>query len=154
MPELVYHAGVLAEVLPQNDYGVSVALSRRRDFHRLVAGESLTARALTEDAFAAAAALRSPLANRAKAVLQQLRLELSKVDGHDLPRVQTTSADDGSFLIEWIFLDRRLGFAIEESEGESGWFFVSSRESGGHCSSGDLAHMDLAQLVAQTLKTR
>jgi hypothetical protein len=56
--------------------------------------------------------------------------------------------DDGAFLIEWMFEDRRLGFSFEADPSESGWFYVTKDGNG---NSGNLKDMDLPALVRECL---
>ena len=63
------------------------------------------------------------------------------------PPLEVVDAEDGSVLIEWQFRDRRLGFNIEPDEGQSGWYFAFSRDSGGQCGSGLLASLAMRDLL-------
>jgi hypothetical protein len=82
-------------------------------------------------------------------VLKQLRLAAMEtgIDLSTAPPLEIVDADDGSVLIEWHLADRRLGFNIEPSEGQSGWYFAFSRASGGQCGSGLLASLDMRVLL-------
>jgi hypothetical protein len=76
------------------------------------------------------------------------------IDAGGAPALEIVDADDGSVLIEWHFADRRLGFNIEPREGESGWYFVFSKSSGGQCGSGLLASLDMNALLQTMLAKR
>jgi len=47
-----------------------------------------------------------------------------------LPSFQAVETDDKSILIEWIFLNFRIGFDIEPNPAETGWYLVSSEALG------------------------
>ena len=100
------------------------------------------------------AAIIESFANRsvreqAQSLVRELRpVLLRAARDSDLPPLRATQTEDGGALIEWIFADRRLGFSLEEDPKESGWYFVSSRSSGGVVASGDSSTMDLELLVA------
>jgi hypothetical protein len=82
-------------------------------------------------------------------ILSQFRITASDPDlkiDHAAP-LEIVDADDGSVLIEWHFKDRRLGFNIEPEEGQSGWYYAFSRESGGQCGSGTLTSLDMKILL-------
>lgn len=90
---------------------------------------------------------------QAQSLLRDLRpLLLKAFQQAEYPPLRASEAEDGSAVIEWVFADRRLGFSFEEDPKESGWYFVSSQESGGVLASGDSSSMDLDLLVrwAQT----
>lgn len=94
------------------------------------------------------------LANeRMNAELSELLRELGRgvvetgIDISSAPKLEIFDAEDGSVLIEWNFADRRLGFNIEPQEGQSGWYFAFSRNSGGQCGSGLLASLDTKDLL-------
>lgn len=93
------------------------------------------------------------LANRsvreqAESLLRELRpILLRAARDSDLPPLRATETEDGTALIEWVFADRRLGFSLEKDPKDSGWYFVSSRSSGGVLASGDSSTMDLELLV-------
>ncbi len=73
------------------------------------------------------------------------------LDVSGAPALEIVDADDGSVLIEWHFADRRLGFNIEPQEGQSGWYFAFSRDSGGQCGSGFLGSLHMKRLLALML---
>jgi hypothetical protein len=67
-------------------------------------------------------------------ILKQFRLCAmeTEVDLSGVPALEIVAGNDGSVLIEWHLADRRLGFNIEPDQGQSGWFYAFSRDSGGH----------------------
>lgn len=90
-------------------------------------------------------------ATQARQVLDFFREAVSSYNVRGLPPLEATEASDGSFLIEWMLKDRRLGFNIEPQGDDSGWYFVSSKEAGGRCASGGLASLDIRQLLKWSL---
>jgi len=87
-------------------------------------------------------------------ILRQFRFTASDPD-LEIDRtapLEIIDSEDGSVLIEWHFKDRRLGFNIEPEEGQSGWYFAFSRESGGQCGSGTLPSLDMKALLHLILK--
>ena len=62
------------------------------------------------------------------------------------PPLRVLEPEDGSILIEWQMQDRTLGFCIEPTKGQSGWYYACSRESGGQCGAGLLASLDMKAL--------
>ena len=82
-------------------------------------------------------------------LVKQLRVALAEaeIDLSTASKLEVIDADDGSVLIEWHFSDRRLGFNIEPQEGQSGWYFALSKDSGGQCGSGLLASLDMKTLL-------
>ncbi len=65
-----------------------------------------------------------------------------------LPAPHVSKGDASDVSVEWVQRDRRFGFVIDPDEGESGWYFVSSPDSGGLSASGDLSVLDMSQLLA------
>jgi hypothetical protein len=55
-----------------------------------------------------------------------------------LPSLSFVISDDGSLLIEWVFKDFRMGFAFEENEKESSWYFASNEKFDYSHSSGSI----------------
>lgn len=56
--------------------------------------------------------------------------ELQRFQLDHLPELYPVKVDDGSFLIEWIFEDFRIGFSIEPEIEESSWYLVSKNSLG------------------------
>jgi hypothetical protein len=77
---------------------------------------------------------------------QQSRFDLS-----NLPPLHAFRADDGSVLLEWIFVDYRVGFSIEPNPVESGWYLVSNRNLGEISASGYLTGVDTKNLITWLL---
>jgi hypothetical protein len=60
-----------------------------------------------------------------------------------LPPLTAVNVEDNSVLIEWIFRDFRIGFTMEDNQGDSGWYLVSNRKLGEILASGSIANIDL-----------
>ena len=72
---------------------------------------------------------------RAKEILFQIQNILNEF--HQLhfnigyiPKLHAFLPDDDSILIEWVLDDFRLGFTIEPSLDESGWYLVTNEDLG------------------------
>jgi hypothetical protein len=79
---------------------------------------------------------------QALGTFRQLGVDLSY-----LPELQGFIADDGSFLLEWIFSEYRVGFSIEPDAEQSSWFLITNRNLGEISASGFIAGNDLNSLV-------
>lgn len=93
------------------------------------------------------AAMRS----QASRVVEFFRRTAAGYNLQGTPPLRATLADDASLLIEWTFEDRRLGFNIEPNQDDSGWYFVSSKNAGGRCASGNLSVLDINEVMRWTL---
>jgi hypothetical protein len=71
---------------------------------------------------------RSVLA--AQRVLDALKEQSLALGARELSPVALSQGEDGVILIEWMFPHFRLGFSIEPTEAESGWYFVSDETAG------------------------
>jgi hypothetical protein len=78
--------------------------------------------------------------------LERLSAYLPK-DSPQLPPFVLSRLDDGSVYIEWPLPGRRLGFAVQPTRSESGWFFVSDADCGNIMASGALNEAPMEQLV-------
>ena len=81
----------------------------------------------------------------------EIVLELSKsnFDLSNLQPLNATNLEDGSFLIEWIFPNYRVGFVIERDPKESIWYLVSKSESSDSNLSGNLDIHDKKALLTR-----
>lgn len=103
---------------------------------------------------ARAGSLASPRMNaELEDIVSRIRAAIAEtgIDVSTAPVLEIVDADDGSVLIEWHFANRRLGFNIEPHEGQSGWYFAFSKNSGGQCGSGLLASLDMKALLQMML---
>ena len=76
-----------------------------------------------------------------------LDLNSSDYDISNLPSIVAANLDDGSFLIEWLFLNYRVGFVIEKDPKESIWYLISKSATSGYNQSGNLADTDKKELL-------
>jgi hypothetical protein len=68
--------------------------------------------------------------------------------GHGLSAAVFSSLDDGSIIIEFPLVERRLGFTIRPLRAESGWFFVSGPNWANIMASGALDEAPVEQLAS------
>jgi len=92
------------------------------------------------------------VADEARKLLSLIRATVSSFhqlsfDLSFLPPLRAFNNEDGSFLIEWIFKDYRIGFSIEVNHAESGWYLVSKRELGEISASGYIADVNIKNIV-------
>ena len=78
-----------------------------------------------------------------------MKLNQSNFDASNLPPLTATTLDDGSFLIEWLFLNYRVGFVVEADPKESIWYLISRQETSDSNSSGSLAVSDKKEVLRQ-----
>ncbi|MBA7692372.1 hypothetical protein ES703_100939 [subsurface metagenome] len=78
-----------------------------------------------------------------------LELNQSYFDISNLPSLIAANLEDGSFLIEWIFLNYRVGFVVEADPKESIWYLVSKSESSDSNLSGSLADRNKKTVLSQ-----
>ncbi|PSM31679.1 hypothetical protein BVG81_004225 [Haliangium sp. UPWRP_2] len=96
---------------------------------------------------------KTTMVRQARMIVEHFSSAIAGLDLHDAPPLRTAEAPDGSFLIEWVFSDRRLGFNIEPEQDDSGWYFVSSKRAGGSCAAGSLSSMDIKLLIRWALNS-
>ena len=85
-------------------------------------------------------------------VLNQFLNSVLHIESTNLPPLRLRLLDDSSYLMEWTFEDRRLGFSFEEDPKESGWYFVFSNASSEHCESGTLDQLEMNRMVGLMLR--
>jgi hypothetical protein len=68
-----------------------------------------------------------------------------------LPPLRLAALEDSSYLLEWTFKDRRLGFSFESDPKDSGWYYVYSRGSSELYESGTMDQLELRRLIAKAL---
>lgn len=115
--------------------------------------QTLTSRAITAQARAGLADIRDQRKReRITRFLDRFEQVAARhLRPHDeVPAMVSVCGDDGAFLVEWIFPNRRLGFAFEENDNESGWYFVSKTTN----ASGFLVDADIQMLAKWTLQDR
>lgn len=80
-------------------------------------------------------------------LLQILRIEMTIEKLTNVPMLHLVETEKGACILEWHYKDQRFGFAAEVAEIDSGWFFVSSRESGRVFGYGRFSPTDLRNLL-------
>jgi hypothetical protein len=70
------------------------------------------------------------------------------VELYHLPPLRTATFDDGSFLIEWVFEDFRIGFTFELEPTESGWYLVSNQRMGYINASGYMNNVNMKKTIS------
>jgi len=149
-----------ANALFENDPAVSVSLEERerRAEMSVSLGRSqarAAVRRILGPATGSVSSLTDPGMVRAAGwVLDELADALVALGVTDAPALRASRPADGSLLMEWTFADRRLGFNIEPVRGESGWYYVFSRESGGESGSGLLSSLDAQALLTKVIVPR
>lgn len=86
---------------------------------------------------------------RAIAIVRQLMLAIVAAHSshRELPPLEPSRSEDGAFMVEWRFPDRRLGVAFEAAFDESGWYLVDLRPGHELQACGSLEDMDVEKLV-------
>lgn len=76
--------------------------------------------------------------------------QLAKVNVNvsNLPSLYGTSLDDGSFLIEWLSPNYRVGFVVEANPDKSMWYLIMKADSVELNSSGSLAGHSMMSISA------
>jgi hypothetical protein len=85
-------------------------------------------------------------------VLKQFATSVSYSPKTNLPPLRLTMLEDSSYLLEWVFEDRRLGFSFEQNPKDSGWYYVYSNDSSERFESGTMDQLEMSRLVEMTLK--
>jgi hypothetical protein len=86
-------------------------------------------------------------------VLNQLAMSMPKDKSTTLPPLRLAPLEDSSYLLEWTFEDRRLGFSFEANPKDSGWYYVYSNDSSERYESGTMDQLEVSRLIAMTLKS-
>ena len=91
----------------------------------------------------------SAIAQLAEAILNKFRARLLKLDNLSaLPSISVFEHDSGALLIEWIFVNMRIGINLERDTEESSWFLVTDQSAGGVNAFGLLSNANLDWLVS------
>ena len=140
--------------------GASVASERIRGLLRTAVEHSAataTRRAASDadatmgDVYAAVQTLPASTLMEAKRILKEIRHELQRHDLSSAPAMHPACLDDGSVVVEWAFEGRRLALSFDPKPGESGWFFLSSREFGDVRVRGRFDDFDAAPMLSMVL---
>jgi hypothetical protein len=92
------------------------------------------------------------IAEQSKKIVESLQdiftsLQQRKLDITSLHPLRGFVAEDGSFLIEWVFDDFRIGFTIESNPDESGWYLISTKKLGSITAYGSISEIDINTLI-------
>ncbi len=82
-------------------------------------------------------------------IIMNNRIQIESA-GHLSP-LKLRTMEDESVLIEWIFPDFRIGFAIEPVEKESSWYLVSNKKMNEVSASGLLDLQQIDSLIIDLL---
>jgi hypothetical protein len=86
-----------------------------------------------------------------EAVLTQFASFVPMNEAIKLPALRLAALEDSSYLLEWTFKDRRLGFSFEPDPKDSGWYFVYSRASSELYESGTMDQLEIERLISKAL---
>ena len=84
-------------------------------------------------------------------ILHQFAKLLSLRETANQPPLRLVPLEDSCYLLEWAFIDRRLGFSFETDPKDSGWYYVYSHEFSERYESGTMDQLELNRLIAMTL---
>jgi hypothetical protein len=85
-------------------------------------------------------------------VLKKFATSVSYAPTTELPPLRLTVLEDSSYLLEWTFEDRRLGFSFEQNPKDSGWYYVYSSDSSERYESGTMDQLEMSRLIGMMLK--
>ena len=85
------------------------------------------------------------------AILHQFAKLLSVRETAKRPPLRLVPLEDSCYLLEWAFIDRRLGFSFETDPKDSGWYYVYSHDSSERYESGTMDQLELNRLISMTL---
>ena len=112
---------------------------------------SIRSHPITANAACAIESLHDRRTVNVKRMLEDFLDAIAQEDTSAAPELRFSLPDDGSILLEWTFKDRRFGMSFEEDEGESGWYFVFSREPSTRCEAGTMDQLDMKRLAKLSL---
>ena len=70
-----------------------------------------------------------------------------KIDITNIPSFCATYLEDGTFLMEWLSTNYRIGFVIDENPKDSIWYLVSKGETTDSNDSGNLSGDDMDDII-------
>lgn len=94
----------------------------------------------------------TPTKEAVQDVLGKFATSISHAVTTKLPRLRLSLLEDSSYLLEWTFEDRRLGFSFEQNRKDSGWYFVLSTASSERYESGTMDQLEMSRLIKMMLK--
>ena len=107
---------------------------------------------LTSSAYDQLTEIPTPTKEAIQSILNQFTTFVLYTVTAGLPPLRLVLLEDSSYLLEWIFEDRRLGFSFETDPKDSGWYFVFSAASSERYESGTMDQLEMGRLVNMMLK--
>ncbi|MBI3001854.1 MAG: hypothetical protein HYY46_25845 [Deltaproteobacteria bacterium] len=107
---------------------------------------------LTSPVFNQLAQVPTPTREAVQDVLNKFVTTVSHAVITKLPPLRLSLLEDSSYLLEWTFEDRRLGFSFEQTPRDSGWYFVFSTASSERYESGTMDQLEMSRLIGMMLK--
>jgi hypothetical protein len=107
---------------------------------------------LTSPIYKQLAKIPTPTKETIQNVLKKFATFVSYATTTKLPPLRLSILEDSSFLLEWTFEDRRLGFTFEANPKDSGWYYVYSSDSSERYESGTMDQLEMSRLIGMTLK--
>jgi hypothetical protein len=86
-------------------------------------------------------------------ILTQFVNFVPQTDSSKFPPLRLATLEDSSYLLEWTFQDRRLGFTFETDPKESGWYFVLLKTSSYQSESGTMDRLEMDRLIRMMIQT-
>ena len=102
---------------------------------------------LTSSAYDQLAEILTPTKESIQSVLNLFVTFVSYTVTVGLPPLRLSLLEDSSYLLEWTFKDRRLGFSFEKDPKDSGWYFVLFSTSSERSESGTMDQLEMGRLV-------
>lgn len=84
-------------------------------------------------------------------ILDELENQLQYYDTSGFPSIQAAELEDGRLILEWVFDNFRVGFNLELSADESGYFLVSDKNAGEIRTSSYLKGLKLSSIIQSAL---
>jgi len=107
---------------------------------------------LTGPVYNQLAVIPPPTKEAVQDILKKFATSVSDVVNTKLSPLRLSLLEDSSYLLEWTFEDRRLGFSFEQSQKDSGWYFVLSTASSERYESGTMDQLEMSRLIKMMLK--
>jgi len=106
---------------------------------------------LTSSAYDQLAVIPTPTKEAIQNVLNLFANFVSYTVTAGLPSLRLTLLEDSSYLLEWTFEDRRLGFSFEKDPRDSGWYFVLFATLSERSESGTMDQLEMGRLIKMML---
>jgi len=134
-------------VTPKNEGVFEFRLTRRDE------SADVATNVLTKSAYNQLSGIPDERKQVILAVLNQLVKLLAKSVTKALPPFRLVALEDSSYLLEWTFEDRRLGFTFEADPKESGWYFVLLKGFSYQSESGTMDRLEISRLIRMMIQT-